>query len=247
MVGTVIAKIAGSTLGDTYTFPAADGASGEFLKTDGSTNLSFGSAAAGLNRQVVYTAGSGAGGYSPEAGVTKLIVIVQGGGGGGNRHDSGNNYRHGGASGGYVMGFISPVTSSETMTVIVGSAGAGATSDNGGGGSGTVSSFASVTGTSFTTLSGGGGTGGGTVSDVSPAGGTATGGDLRVVGQTTTAWQGNSAPGSGESLLGHGGSNNEVANTTYPNGTGYGAGGAWSNGVTAGDGSPGIVIIQEYK
>ena len=47
MVGTVIAKIAGSTLGDTYTFPAADGASGEFLKTDGSTNLSFGSAAAG--------------------------------------------------------------------------------------------------------------------------------------------------------------------------------------------------------
>jgi len=56
MVGTVIAKIAGSTLGDTYTFPAADGASGEFLKTDGSTNLSFGSAAAGGKiLQVVHT------------------------------------------------------------------------------------------------------------------------------------------------------------------------------------------------
>jgi hypothetical protein len=47
MVGTVIAKVAGSSLGATYTMPAADGASGEFLKTDGSTNLSFGSAAAG--------------------------------------------------------------------------------------------------------------------------------------------------------------------------------------------------------
>jgi hypothetical protein len=56
MVGTVIAKVAGSTLGDTYTFPAADGASGEFLKTDGSTNLSFGSAAAGGKiLQVVHT------------------------------------------------------------------------------------------------------------------------------------------------------------------------------------------------
>jgi len=56
MVGTVIAKIAGSTLGDTYTFPAADGASGEFLKTDGSTNLSFASAAAGGKiLQVVHT------------------------------------------------------------------------------------------------------------------------------------------------------------------------------------------------
>ena len=47
MVGTVIAKVAGSSLGATYTMPATDGAAGTFLKTDGSTNLSFGSAAAG--------------------------------------------------------------------------------------------------------------------------------------------------------------------------------------------------------
>jgi hypothetical protein len=135
------------------------------------------------------------------------------------------------------------------MTVIVGSAGAGATTNNAGGGSGTVSSFASVTaGTSFPTLSGGGGTGGGTVSDVSPAGGTATGGDLRVVGGTTASWPGsNLGPVAGGSLLGNSGASNTAANTTYPNGTGYGVGGAWSLGAIAGDGSAGVVIIQEYK
>jgi|TARA_R110002074_G_scaffold91954_1_gene200890 hypothetical protein len=47
MVGTVIAKVKGSSAGDDYTMPASDGSSGEFLKTDGSGNLSFGSAAAG--------------------------------------------------------------------------------------------------------------------------------------------------------------------------------------------------------
>jgi hypothetical protein len=53
MVGTVIAKVAGSALGATYTMPAADGAAGEFLKTDGSTNLSF-AEAGGTNTPYFY-------------------------------------------------------------------------------------------------------------------------------------------------------------------------------------------------
>ena len=56
MVGTVIAKIKGSSAGDDYTMPASDGSSGEFLKTDGSGNLSFASAAAGFHQMVVKTA-----------------------------------------------------------------------------------------------------------------------------------------------------------------------------------------------
>ena len=46
MVGTVIAKVKGSSAGDDYTMPASDGASGTYLKTDGSGNLSFGAIAA---------------------------------------------------------------------------------------------------------------------------------------------------------------------------------------------------------
>ena len=41
MVGTVIAKIKGSSAGDDYTMPASDGSSGDHLKTDGSGNLSW--------------------------------------------------------------------------------------------------------------------------------------------------------------------------------------------------------------
>ena len=94
MVGTVIAKIAGSTLGDTYTFPAADGASGEFLKTDGSTNLSFGSAAAGgkvlqvlgtsLNTTVTSTSTSYVASgltitLTPASASSKFLLILSGG------------------------------------------------------------------------------------------------------------------------------------------------------------------------
>jgi hypothetical protein len=41
MVGTVIAKVAGSSLGATYTMPAADGSVNDHLKTDGSGNLAW--------------------------------------------------------------------------------------------------------------------------------------------------------------------------------------------------------------
>ena len=41
MVGTVIAKIKGSSAGDDYTMPASDGSSGDHLKTDGAGNLSW--------------------------------------------------------------------------------------------------------------------------------------------------------------------------------------------------------------
>jgi len=201
----------------------------------------------GLNRQVVYTASTSAGGYSPEADVTKLIVIVQGGGGGGNRHDSLGSNRHGGGGGGYVMKYISSVSSTDTMTVTVGAAGAGATSNNGGGGSGTVSSFASVSGTSFTILSAGGGVGGPVTANLGATGGTATGGDVNIVGCSTCAYNGQTGHSGGESLLGHGGDGVTSIYTSTTNATGYGAGGGWSDDVTAGNGSAGVVIIQEYK
>jgi len=48
MVGTVIAKVAGSALGATYTMPASDGSANQILKTDGSGNLSWTNDTGGL-------------------------------------------------------------------------------------------------------------------------------------------------------------------------------------------------------
>ena len=246
MVGTVIAKVAGSSLGATYTMPAADGASGEFLKTDGSTNLSFASAAAGFNRQVVYTTSSSAGGYSPDTGVTKIIVEIVGAGGGGGRYTADGPKVNSGASGGYIRKTIT-VVSTDTMTVTIGGYGT-AGGSNSSGSNGGDTTFVSVTGTSIPLLTAGGG-GGGLITDYGGAvPGTATGGDFNIAGMQGKTLNFGTGDG-GNTIYGHGGSRTASQSTTlYPNATGYGAGGgAASDTGIAGNGAPGLCIITEYK
>jgi len=103
--------------------------------------------------------------FTVPAGVTSVIVEVWGGGGGGGLRDGG--------SGGYVKGDIS-VTPGEVISVTVGSGGsAGSQTTFSAGGNGGASSFKSIV------------AGGGVGSDYSGGGGTsgtATGGDINIVG-----------------------------------------------------------------
>ena len=242
MVGTVIAKVKGSSAGDDYTMPASDGSSGEFLKTDGSGNLSFASAAAGYHKVTVFTTSSAAGGYSPDTGVTKLVVEVQGAGGS-SGNSTGSHGSSGSGAGGYAMKHL-PVTSSDTMTVTI-----GAVTGTAAGGD---SKFTTVTGTSFTEIKGTGG-GPGTVSSGTVdggAGGVGSGGDLNIDGHMGSPKNANDSNmvGAG-SMFGSGGITRSDGTTTGRTATGYGAGGSGSNQSTGvgGNGSPGLVIVWEYK
>jgi hypothetical protein len=242
MVGTVIAKVAGSALGATYTMPAADGAAGEFLKTDGSTNLSFASAAAGFHQVVVKTSSDAT--YSPAAGVTKIVVHLQGGGGG-TGNATGSDGSAGGGGGAYAMKQLT-VTSSYVINVQIGAAGTtGATGGNGG-----DTTFTYVSGgVSFTAITAGGGLYG-QVNNVANGGegGTATNGDLNVRGGDGGRPAGGShdAPG-GSSMFGFGGQIEQAASGI---GNGYGAGASGNadgTGFSGKAGTAGLAIIYEYK
>ena len=239
MVGTVIAKVAGSSLGATYTMPAADGASGEFLKTDGSTNLSFGSAAAGFNS--VQTPSTGT--YNKTAGTTKIIVEVQGGGGGASP-SNGVSWGACGGGGSYVKQYID-VSAISTGTVVVGVAGTSGTSPTVGG----TSSF-SCTGVSISCLGGGAASYAGSPHSDGGVGGvaTASGANVLINGQNGRPGYGYASKG-GDSGLGLGGSTYLYDDRIGPDATGYGGGGGVglnTNG-TAGDATVGIVIVWEYK
>jgi hypothetical protein len=243
MVGTVIAKVAGSSLGATYTMPAADGAAGEFLKTDGSTNLSFASAAAGFHRVVVKTASDAT--YSPDTGVTKIVVEGVGGGGGGGNTTVGTGCA-GPGGGGYFMKKLD-VTSSYVINVQIGAG--GTTGAAGGDGGDTTVTYVSG-GVSFSTLTASGGDYGQVNSAADGgAGGTATNGDLNIQGGNGGMPAGGAYDArGGSSMFGFGGEHGQ-GNPGSRSGTGYGSapsGGAANTG-TGKAGQQGLVIIWEYK
>ena len=239
MVGTVIAKIKGSSAGDDYTMPASDGSSGEFLKTDGSGNLSFASAAAGFHN--VQTPSTGT--YTKTPGTNKIIVEVQGGGGGGS---SGNGAQFGGSGGGgaYVKQYID-VSAISTATVAVGVGGTGGTSPTEGG----TSSF-TCTGVSISCLGGDHGEYHTSGHNDGGLGGVATASGAHVLingqnGEQTYSYGGQG----GDSGLGLGGCHYSYSGGTGQAPTGYGGGGGGGAGTSATgvNGGPGIVIVWEYK
>ena len=226
------------------------GASGDTISIPaGATIANSGTASgfsAGFERQVVHTSSTSAGGYTPNSGVTKIMVELLGAGGGGSHYTSHGPAVNSGAGGGYVRKTLT-VVSTDTMTVTIGAAG-GAGATNTGGGNGGDTTFATVSGTSFTTLTAGGG-GGGSVVDYTPGvSGTATGGDLNVVGAPGRTQNMGGAEGV-DSPYGYGGSASATS-ITIPvnNGTGYGSsGGGASDSGTTGSGAAGLCIITEYK
>ena len=137
--------------------------------------------------------------WTRPTGITKVIMEVQGaGGGGGNSLSSGDNNVHG-AGGGYCKKFLD-VSSISTSTITIGSGGTGtAYNVSAAGTDGGASSWADDT----NTITGGGGDGG----DISPSyvvsvGGTATGGDINIAGQSALV---NANSYAGDSVLGFGG------------------------------------------
>ena len=229
------------------TLPTSNASASQYLQNDGAGALSWATvASAGFNQQVVYTTGSGTGGYSPGTGVTKIVVELLGAGGGGSHYTSDGPKVNSGAGGGYVRKAYT-VVSSDTMTVAIGGSGSGG-GTNTSGANGGDTTFVSVTGTSISLLTAGGG-GGGSVTNYTPGvSGTATGGDLNIVGAPGRTQNAGGAEG-GDSPYGYGGSTSATS-ITIPinNGTGYGSGGgAASDSGTVGAGAAGLCIITEYK
>ena len=244
------------TLGDAsdvFQLPASaeiDIASGATLDVNGTIDITgattTGFPSSGFVREVFYTASTSAGGYSPNSDVTKIIVEILGGGGGGSNYGSDGPKVNSGAAGGYVRKTLT-VVSTDTMTVTIGDSGA-AGGGNGAGSNGGSTTFASVSGTSFTTLTAGGGTGG-TISNYVPGtSGTASGGDLNIIGQGGRTQNAGSAQG-GNSMYGFGGSARTNEITSIPaDGTGYGSGGGGgADAAYGGAGAAGLCIITEYK
>ena len=220
--------------GDTFTVP-----SGATITNSG-TATGFDS---GLASVQVFTS---SGTWTRPSGITKVIMEVQGaGGGGGLGSTSSGDYNVNGAGGGYCKKFLD-VSSISTSTITIGSGGTavayGVLAAGGGGGD-------SIWADGTNTVTAGGGDGGQTSSThVVSVGGTATGGDINIVGQSALT---QAFAASGDSVLGFGGTwraNSSAAGTS--DGKGYGGGGAtWSGYTTGGTGtgSQGIVIVWEYK
>jgi len=219
--------------GDTFTIP-----SGATIDASAATATGFDS---GLASVQTFTS---SGTWTRPTDITKVIMEVQGGGGGGGKGASGD-YNMCGASGGYCKKFLD-VSSISTSTITVGSGGTSVAYDaSANGGDGGSSSWADGT----NTVTAGGGDGGdNSAAYVISVGGTATGGDINVPGQSVQA-AATTPPGA--SMYGQPGCwvySTSAAGTE--NATGYGAGGTTWSGYAShgtGTGSPGIVIVWEYK
>ena len=245
MVGTVIAKVAGSALGATYTMPAADGAAGTYLKTDGSTNLSFGAiAAAGFDRVTYITATDTT--WDFQSTTTKAIIEVQASGGTAGSQDSPGYNGGGGGAGAYARKTLTGLTgSTDKLNITIGAVvGIGAT--------GSTTSVAQAGTASFTTITCDGGDGGVTATGTAQAGGVGgavpTTGDFNIAGGNGCGGQLTTAPG-GQSVLGIG-NYKSSSSGAGPTPCGYGSGGTGGGGgggVAGGAGGPAIVIVWEFK
>jgi hypothetical protein len=238
--------------GDTVTVPSGASlvvASGATINITGATQTGF--PTGGLLGLVKYTGdgtytkggtSNGTAGDEGNASVTKVIVEVQGGGGSGNREDATDILNCAGGGGGYAKKFLD-LTNIDTVTVTVGTGGAGQASDNNAGNDGGISSFVKATGSgSFTDIIGNPGIGGNNTAYTPAEGGTATGGDFNVQGGVG-AYQIHGAPAGG-SILGNFGVS--MTSTALTNGRGYGTGGGSGRSTTSGAGAPGIILIWEY-
>ena len=184
--------------------------------------------------------------FDLQSGTTILIVEVQAAGGHGGTSDSGTRTGGPGGGGAYAKKLLTGMSDTDTLNITIGAAAGVAAS-------GTTTSVASASGTSFTTITCTGGAGGTTASGSYAAGGAGgavpTTGDLNIKGQdgAFTDHAQEDVTG-GNSMFGFGGQN--AASTTVAGaGTGYGSGGQGGRGNTnaGAAGTPGIVIIWEYK
>jgi len=222
-----------------------------------------------MNNVVIITSN---GTYTPSAGTKSILVKLIGGGGGGGGVAATVNASiedalagGGGGAGGYCEYYVASVAASYAVTV--GAAGTGGAAGNNAGGTGGATTFNGTV-----TASGGlGGNGSaatvGIFYNAGGAGGAAAGGTVNIPGNAggngiilvNSATPATNAGAGGSSHFGAGGAAPYVINNGISgnSATGYGAGGSganstWQSGGNngaqpGGNGSPGVIIIYEYK
>ena len=263
---------ASATTSYSMTFPSAQGATGSYIRNDGTGNLSWDIGTSGnlLNVQTFVSA-SGSFTYTPTAGTKRALVYVIGGGGAGGGAASGATKSGGcgGTGGGCQVGLF-VIDPTQTGTAVVGAGGTGVSGLAGNAGS--ISTFTF----SGSTITGSGGAGGSRATStaltfiVQPSivGGTSTGigpvllstytiyGSLGARGELYSATNTLIAGAGGNSAFG-GGANvgSAAAVAAGANGTagtdgvgGGGSGGYQTNGTafSGGAGGFGGVYVFEY-
>lgn len=198
------------------------------------------------NRQIFTASGA----FTPPAGITRARVRVWGAGGGSGGTFGTASGSSGGGGGGYAEGIVS-VTPGVGVTATVGAGGAaGASAGATAGGTGGTSSFASISATG-----GAGGAGASGVINASSvsSGGTGTGGDLQITGNTSDApfpiSGSNVVVGAGGGAFGGMRAHNGLSGGTSTGGvTGLFPGGGATGSANQADGAPGAggLIIVEY-
>ena len=224
--------------GSVFTLPTADGSANEFIKTDGSGNLSFGAAGGGFTSIQVFTS---SGTWTKPSGISKVRVYVTGGGGGGGGSATANHGGGGGGAGGTSVKVVD-VSSISTVAVTIGAGGsAGSSADGSSGGNSTFGSYGT----------GNGGSGGNGSSESfayhGGTGGTASAGDYNITGgdgDSVPAANYNGGTG-GSSFYGGGGRGGDRFGLSAEEGKAYGSGGGgnYSSGAA---GKAGIIVVEEY-
>lgn len=245
-VGLAPAAAAGST---TYTLPAADGTSGQFLSTNGSGTLSWGSSSpnGAFRSMQVYTS-TGANTWTKPAGLVRVkVTVVAAGGGGGGCAGVANAVAGGGGGGGASIKMIEAASLGATETATVG-AGGTAGSNNGitAGGAGGSSSFGSHC---SATGGGGGSSVSGAAAAAPGAGGSGSSGNINLNGNCgligvsvqNHGGSGGGSPFGGGGYMGLAGGGTNGAN-------GGGGGGAASGGSAyfGGTGGNGFIVVEEF-
>lgn len=225
-----------------------------------SSNDWFELSQAGQVKTQVFTSGAT---YNPPSRVRALKFTAVGGGGGGGGVDDGaaGTAAAAGGGGGGATAILTTTNIEASYTVTVGAAGSGGAAGNN---SGAAGGNTTVVSSAISLTAGGGGGGAGQIADSLDAGtsggsgGTASGGDVLLTGQTggfgrtlvvaadiTIAQFGQG----GDSTHGHG-TPTSTGNGTAGVGFGSGGSGAAVVGVATnfagGDGTAGVVIVEEF-
>jgi hypothetical protein len=245
------AQITDNSVGAAELNVSGNGASNQFLRSDGDGSFTWDTAGGGAASSTiqVFTA---SGTWTKPSGCTKVKVTVVGGGGAGGGTDTYFKTATGGGAGGTAIGYID-VSSVSSVSVTVGAGGTGNTSTGGSGGTSSFGSYCSATG-------GGGGEGRlAASSGYAGAGGVGVGGTININGGGGYATTYGSAAASGEggvSFMG-GGSRGARINGARVNGLsgeayGSGGGGGYSlygapnYSANGGAGKAGVVIVEEW-
>ena len=235
-------KGSGNVVLDGLKYPNADGSADQFLKTDGSGNLSFAAAGGGLQSIQVFTS---SGTYTKPAGINTIKVICTGGGGGGGNCPNSNiNQQGSGGGGGGTAIEILDASSITSETVTIGAGGGAQIA----GGTSSFGSFCSASGGSA------GKQAGGLTAPAAVGGGSGIGGTYNLRGGSGDGGNefgpSEQRGGSGGDSFFGGGGTGVLGNSGQAGSNGGGGGGSVSNQPPTirggGAGGDGIVVVEEY-